>query len=66
MRGLLSQYWCLVGAWQDCGEQLADASENLGQATTKFVTTGFDTRGLESEGWRKIHDNVLVGAVPRP
>lgn len=39
---------------------------HIGQPTVKFVTTGFDTRALESEGWRKVHANVLVGAVPRP
>ncbi len=39
---------------------------HIGQPTVTLVTTGFDTRSLESEGWRKIHDNVLVGAVTRP
>lgn len=39
---------------------------HIGQPTVKFVTTGFDTRALESEGWRKVHANVLVGVVPRP
>jgi hypothetical protein len=33
---------------------------HIGQPTAKLVTTGFDTRALESEGWRKVHDNVLV------
>ncbi|MBT2514966.1 hypothetical protein [Arthrobacter sp. ISL-30] len=31
-------------------------------STTKLVTTGFDTKGLEAAGWRKIHENVLVGS----
>jgi hypothetical protein len=39
---------------------------HIGQPTVKLVTTGFDTRALESEGWRKVHDNVLVGPVTRP
>jgi hypothetical protein len=39
---------------------------HIGQPTAKLVTTGFDTRALEAEGWRKIHDNVLVGSVSRP
>lgn len=34
---------------------------HIGQPTAKLVTTGFDTRALEFDGWRKIHDNVLVG-----
>lgn len=38
----------------------------IGQPTVKLVTTGFDTRDLESESWRKVHDNVLVGTVTRP
>jgi hypothetical protein len=48
------------------GDREVVTVSHIGQATTKLVTTGFDTRGLESEGWRKIHDNILVGAVPRP
>lgn len=39
---------------------------HIGQPPVKLVTTGFDTRALESEGWRKIHTNILVGAVTRP
>ncbi|MDQ0028787.1 hypothetical protein [Arthrobacter bambusae] len=39
---------------------------HIGQPTVKLVTTGFDTRALESDGWRKVHDNVLVGVVTRP
>jgi hypothetical protein len=37
-----------------------------GQPTVKLVTTGFDTRTIESQGWRKIHANVLVGTVTHP
>ena len=39
---------------------------HTGQPTAKLVTTGFDTRALEAEGWRKIHDNVLVGSATQP
>ena len=39
---------------------------HIGQPTVKLVTTGFDARNLESNGWRKVHDNVLVGTVTRP
>ncbi|MGC0239541.1 hypothetical protein [Arthrobacter sp. SD76] len=35
---------------------------HTGQPTAKLVTTGFDTRALESAGWRKVHENVLVGS----
>jgi hypothetical protein len=48
------------------GEREVVTVSHIGQPTTKLVTTGFDTRALESEGWRKIRDNVLVGAVTRP
>ncbi|GAA2853199.1 hypothetical protein [Paenarthrobacter ilicis] len=36
---------------------------HIGQPTVKLVTDNFDTQALESEGWRKIHSNVLVGRV---
>ncbi|WP_147422494.1 hypothetical protein [Pseudarthrobacter phenanthrenivorans] len=36
---------------------------HTGQPTAKLVTTGFDTSALESAGWRKIHDNVLIGGA---
>ena len=54
-----------------CSDGITDDREvvtisHIGQPTVKLVTTGFDTRALESEGWRKIHDNVLVGTVTRP
>ena len=39
---------------------------HTGQPTAKLVTTGFETDALESAGWRKIHDNVLVGEAGRP
>lgn len=39
---------------------------HTGQPTAKLVTTGFDTRALEASGWRKIHDNVLVGSATQP
>lgn len=48
------------------GEREVVTISHIGQPTVKLVTTGFDTRALESEGWRKIHDNVLVGTVTRP
>ena len=48
------------------GEREIVTVGHIGQPTVKLVTTGYDTRGLESEGWRKIHDNVLVGTVTRP
>lgn len=47
------------------GEREIVTSSHTGQPTVKLVTTGFDTRSLESEGWRKIHDNVLVGTANR-
>jgi hypothetical protein len=31
-------------------------------ASAKFVTTGFDTGTLEKTGWRKIHENILLGS----
>lgn len=54
-----------------CADGIEDIREivtvsHIGQPTAKLVTTGFDTRTLESEGWRKVHENVLVGAVTRP
>ena len=36
---------------------------HVGQPTAKLVTTGFDTRALEDSGWKKIHDNVLIGGM---
>ena len=39
---------------------------HTGQPTAKLVTTGFDTSALESGGWRKIHDNVLIGSATQP
>ncbi|GAB3569432.1 hypothetical protein GCM10027405_32640 [Arthrobacter alkaliphilus] len=44
----------------------AQELSHIGQPTVKLVTTGFDTRALESEGWRKVHPNVLVGRATRP
>lgn len=29
--------------------------------SAKLVTTGLDTAPLENQGWRKIHENILVG-----
>ncbi|PTT69986.1 hypothetical protein [Arthrobacter sp. HMWF013] len=54
-----------------CADGIEDVREivtvsHIGQPTAKLVTTGFDTRTLESEGWRKIHENVLVGTITRP
>lgn len=54
-----------------CADGIEDVREvvtvsHIGQPTAKLVTTGFDTRVLESEGWRKVHENVLVGGVSRP
>ena len=53
-----------------CADGIKDDREvvtvsHIGQPTAKLVTTGFDTRALESEGWRKVHENVLVGGVSR-
>lgn len=48
------------------GDREIVAISHIGQPTVKLVTTGFDTRSLESDGWRKIHSNVLVGTVTRP
>jgi hypothetical protein len=34
-----------------------------GSAAT-LVTDGFETTELEAQGWRKVHENVLVATVP--
>lgn len=39
---------------------------HTGQPTAKLVTTGFDTSDLEAAGWRKIHDNILIGSATSP
>jgi hypothetical protein len=39
---------------------------HTGQPTVKLVTTGFDTRTLESDGWRKVHANILVSPSANP
>lgn len=54
-----------------CGDRITADREivtvsHIGQPTVKLVTTGFDTRALESEGWRKVHPNVLVGRATQP
>lgn len=55
-------HWCLDSIKGD--REIVTVS-HLGQPTAKLVTTGFDTRALESEGWRKIHEDVLIGAITR-
>ncbi|WP_146617536.1 hypothetical protein [Arthrobacter globiformis] len=31
-----------------------------GAGSTMLVTDGYDTNQLQSEGWKKVHDNLLV------
>ncbi|MCF3138464.1 hypothetical protein LRQ04_04250 [Paenarthrobacter sp. AR 02] len=58
--------WMLACSDGITGEREIVTTSHMGQPTVKLVTTGFDTKALESEGWRKVHANVLVGAVANP
>ena len=60
------QQWTLACSSGITNEREIVTSSHIGQPTVKFVTTGFDTRALETEGWKKIHDNILVGSSTRP
>jgi hypothetical protein len=58
--------WMLACSDGITGEREIVTTSHMGQPTVKLVTTGFDTKALEAEGWRKVHDNVWVGAVANP
>ncbi len=58
--------WTLACSDGITGEREIVTTSHTGQPTVKLVTTGFDTKALEAEGWRKVHDNVWVGAVANP
>ncbi len=58
--------WMLACSDGITGEREIVTTSHMGQPTVKLVTTGFDTKALEAEGWRKVHANVLVGAVANP
>ncbi|WP_232084897.1 hypothetical protein [Arthrobacter sp. SO5] len=59
------QQWTLACSGGITNEREIVTSSHIGQPTVKLVTTGFDTRTLETEGWKKIHENVLVGSSTR-
>lgn len=40
--------------------QIVSVSRHDGKSAT-LVTDGFETKELEAQGWRKLHQNVLVG-----
>jgi len=51
-------------AWAACGPFSSDpvivTTSGKDGTETKLVRDGFDSKKLESEGWTRIHDNLLI------
>ena len=51
-------------AWAACGplgsDQVIVTTSSEDGTSTQLVRDGFDSKKLESEGWTRIHDNLLI------
>jgi hypothetical protein len=73
-RGLKSGTVCVAAvpeadvrdAWAACGPLSSDpvivTTSGSDGTATKLVVDGFDSQQLESGGWSKVHDNLLIKA----